>query len=419
MKYDKNHALLECSIPGIPQKSGKVRDVFDLGDKLLMVVTDRISAFDVILPCGVPDKGKVLNQLSLFWLEFFGVKNHLITANVDEYPAELQPYKEDLRGRSMLVKKVKMVEVECIARGYLTGSGWKEYQQSQTVNGEKLRAGYENASKLDEVLFTPTTKAAIGDHDEAINYEQTKALVGEATAQALKDATIGLYTKAADYAAQHGIIIADTKFEFGQDDDGSLILADEVLTPDSSRFWPQASYKVGANPPSLDKQYVRDWLDSINFNHQPPGPVLPDDVIARTREIYIKRTFPARSWPNVRHSSFIIYNRSKETMGMFDQVREAMKMRSEAKKIEAEIKKITAEYSNGGITVVAKGDMTIDKIAITPEAYEEVKAGKPARFETMLFNVVNGALKKARETTQQEMAKLMQANGGFGGLFGK
>ena len=288
MKYDKNHALLECSIPGIPQKSGKVRDVFDLRDKLLMVVTDRISAFDVILPCGVPDKGKVLNQLSLFWLEFFGVKNHLITANVDEYPAELQPYKEDLRGRSMLVKKVKMVEVECIARGYLTGSGWKEYQKSQTVNGEKLRAGYENASKLDEVLFTPTTKAAIGDHDEAINYEQTKALVGEATAQALKDATIGLYTKAADYAAQHGIIIADTKFEFGQDDDGLLILADEVLTPDSSRFWPQASYKVGANPPSLDKQYVRDWLDSINFNHQPPGPVLPDDVIARTREIYIK-----------------------------------------------------------------------------------------------------------------------------------
>ena len=288
MKYDKNQALLECAIPGLPQKSGKVRDVFDLGDKLLMVVTDRISAFDVILPCGVPDKGKVLNQLSLFWLEFFGVKNHLITANVDEYPAELQPYKEDLRGRSMLVKKVKMVEVECIARGYLTGSGWKEYQKSQTVNGEKLRAGYENASKLDEVLFTPTTKAAIGDHDEAINYEQTKALVGEATAQALKDATIGLYTKAADYAAQHGIIIADTKFEFGQDDDGSLILADEVLTPDSSRFWPQASYKVGANPPSLDKQYVRDWLDSINFNHQPPGPVLPDDVIARTREIYIK-----------------------------------------------------------------------------------------------------------------------------------
>ena len=288
MKYDKNHALLECAIPGVPVKSGKVRDVFDLGDKLLMVVTDRISAFDVILPCGVPEKGKVLNQLSLFWLEFFGVKNHLVTANVDEYPEILQPHKEDLRGRSMLVKKVKMVEVECIARGYLTGSGWKEYQKSQTVNGEKLRAGYENASKLDDVLFTPTTKAAIGDHDEAINYEQTVALVGETTAKLLKDATIGLYSKAADYARTHGIIIADTKFEFGQDADGSLILADEVLTPDSSRFWPEASYKVGANPPSLDKQFVRDWLDSIHFNHQPPGPVLPDDVIARTHDIYVK-----------------------------------------------------------------------------------------------------------------------------------
>ena len=288
MKYDKNHALLECSIPGLPQKSGKVRDVFDLGDKLLMVVTDRISAFDVILPCGVPDKGKVLNQLSLFWMEFLGMKNHLVTANVDEYPEALQPYKEDLRGRSMLVKKVKMVEVECIARGYLTGSGWKEYQKSQTVNGEKLREGYQNASRLDEVLFTPTTKAAIGDHDEAINYEETAKLVGEATAAKLKEATISLYQRAADYAIQHGIIIADTKFEFGMDDDGSLILADEVLTPDSSRFWPEASYAVGKNPPSLDKQYVRDWLDSINFNHQPPGPVLPDDVIARTREIYVK-----------------------------------------------------------------------------------------------------------------------------------
>jgi phosphoribosylaminoimidazole-succinocarboxamide synthase len=288
MKYDKNHALLECSIPGVPQKSGKVRDVFDLGDKLLMVVTDRISAFDVILPSGVPDKGKVLNQLSLFWMEFLGMKNHLITANVDEYPEVLQPYKEDLRGRSMLVKKVKMVEVECIARGYLTGSGWKEYKSAGTVNGEKLRAGYENASKLDEVLFTPTTKAAIGDHDEAINYAQTVEIVGAETAAKLKEATISLYTRAAEYARERGIIIADTKFEFGMDDDGSLILADEVLTPDSSRFWPESSYAVGSNPPSLDKQYVRDWLDSINFNHQPPGPVLPDEVIAKTREIYVK-----------------------------------------------------------------------------------------------------------------------------------
>ena len=288
MKYDKNHALLECTIPGLAQKSGKVRDVFDLGDKLLMVVTDRISAFDVILPCGVPDKGKVLNQLSLFWMEFFGVKNHLITADVDLYPEVLQPYKEDLRGRSMLVKKVKMLEVECIARGYLTGSGWKEYQKFSTVNGEKLRAGYQNASKLDEVLFTPTTKAAIGDHDEAIDYAGTAKIVGEATAAKLKAATIGLYSKAADYALCHDIIIADTKFEFGIDENGELILADEVLTPDSSRFWPKDSYAVGSNPPSLDKQYVRDWLDSVNFNREPPGPVLPDDVIARTREIYVK-----------------------------------------------------------------------------------------------------------------------------------
>jgi phosphoribosylaminoimidazole-succinocarboxamide synthase len=288
MKYDKNNALLECSIPGVPSKSGKVRDVFDLGDSLLMVVTDRNSAFDVILPCGVPDKGKVLNQLSLFWMEFLGMKNHLITANVDEYPEVLQPYKEDLRGRSMLVKKVKMVEVECIARGYLTGSGWKEYKSAGTVNGEKLRAGYDNASKLDEVLFTPTTKAAIGDHDEAIDYAQTEELVGADMAKKLKDATISLYSKAADYAALHGIIIADTKFEFGEDEDGSIILADEVLTPDSSRFWPESSYVVGSNPPSLDKQYVRDYLDSINFNHQPPGPVLPDEVIFRTRDIYVK-----------------------------------------------------------------------------------------------------------------------------------
>ena len=288
MTYDKNHALLACAIPGLPQKSGKVRDVFDLGDSLLMVVTDRISAFDVILPSGVPDKGRVLNQLSLFWMEFFGMKNHLITADVGEYPAVLQPYRDDLRGRSMLVKKVDMVPVECIARGYLTGSGWKEYQKSGTVNGERLREGYQNAAKLDEVLFTPTTKAAIGDHDEAIDFAQTVKLVGEKTAADLRDTTIALYRRAADYAVQHGIIIADTKFEFGKDADGSLILADEVLTPDSSRFWPEASYAVGKNPPSLDKQYVRDWLDSVNFNHQPPGPVLPDDVIARTREIYVK-----------------------------------------------------------------------------------------------------------------------------------
>ncbi len=289
MKYDKNHALLETRIPGLPDpSSGKVRDVFDLGDKLLMVVTDRISAYDVILPGGIPDKGKVLNQLSLFWMDFLGVPNHLVTADVSEYPDFLKPVADDLRGRSMLVKKVNMVPFECIVRGYLTGSGWKEYQRSQTVNGQPLRRGYENASKLDEVLFTPTTKAAIGDHDEAISVSEMAKQTGAELANALKDASISCYTKAADYAAKHGIIIADTKFEFGKDDDGSLILADEVLTPDSSRFWPKELYAPGKNPPSLDKQFVRDWLDSVNFNHQPPGPVLPDDVIAHTRDIYVK-----------------------------------------------------------------------------------------------------------------------------------
>ena len=288
MKYDRNHALVECDIPGLPRKSGKVRDIYDLGDSLLMVVTDRISAFDVILPSGVPDKGKVLNQFSLFWMEHFGMKNHLLTADPAEYPEALRPYADDLRGRSMLVRKVKMVEVECIARGYLTGSGWKEYSKSGTVNGQRLRAGYENASKLDEVLFTPTTKAAIGDHDEAIDYAQTEALVGADLARKLRDTTVDLYRRGAEYAAKHGIIIADTKFEFGLDADGSLILADEVLTPDSSRFWPSESYRVGANPPSLDKQFVRDYLDSIGFERRPPGPELPDDVIARTREIYVK-----------------------------------------------------------------------------------------------------------------------------------
>jgi phosphoribosylaminoimidazole-succinocarboxamide synthase len=289
MKYDQNHALLETRIPGLPAlTSGKVRDVFDLGDSLLMVVTDRISAFDVILPTGIPDKGKVLNQLSLFWLDFLGVQNHLITADVDAYPDVLKSVKDDLRGRSMLVKKVNMVPFECIVRGYLTGSGWAEYKKSQTVNGQPLRAGYQNASKLDDVLFTPTTKAEIGGHDEAISEADMARQTGDELANALKDASISCYTRAADYARQHGIIIADTKFEFGQAADGSLILADEVLTPDSSRFWPQASYEVGRNPPSLDKQYVRDWLDSIQFNHQPPGPALPDDVIAKTREIYVK-----------------------------------------------------------------------------------------------------------------------------------
>ena len=290
MKYDKNHALIESAIPGLPApRRGKVRDLYDLGDSLLLVATDRISAFDVIMPNGIPDKGRILNSLSVFWFDLLkGMPNHLITADVDAYPAVLKAVKEDLRGRSMLVRKVKIIPFECIVRGYLTGSGWKEYQKSGTVNGQPLRAGYQNGSKIDTVLFTPSTKAELGEHDMPVTAAELVQALGQDTAKRLADASIGGYTRAADYAAANGIIIADTKFEFGEDADRRLVLADEVLTPDASRFWPQESYAVGSHPPSLDKQFVRDWLDSVRFNHQPPAPVLPDDVVAKTRAKYVE-----------------------------------------------------------------------------------------------------------------------------------
>ena len=289
MKYDKNHALLESAIPGLPPpRRGKVRDLYDLGDCLLLVATDRISAFDVVMPNGIPDKGRILNSLSVFWFGLLdGMPNHLITADVDEYPASLQAVKEDLRGRSMLVRKVSIVPFECIVRGYLTGSGWKEYQKSRTVNGLPLREGYQNGSKLDEVLFTPSTKAEVGHDMPVASVELVRAL-GQERARRLAELSIGCYAKAADYAAANGVIIADTKFEFGENGRGELVLADEVLTPDSSRFWPKESYAVGSNPPSLDKQFVRDWLDSVSFNHQPPAPALPDDVVANTRAKYVE-----------------------------------------------------------------------------------------------------------------------------------
>jgi len=290
MKYDKNHALIESSIPGLPAPHrGKVRDIYDLGDKILLVATDRISAFDVVMPNGIPDKGRVLNTLSVFWFELLTwMPNHLISADVDDYPSELQGVKEDLRGRSMLVKKVKIVPFECIVRGYLTGSGWKEYQKSGTVNAQVLRTGYQNGSKLDVALFTPSTKAELGEHDMPVTLAEMASTLGQVQTRTLADISLRCYTDAANYAARHGIIIADTKFEFGVDAQGNFILADEVLTPDSSRFWPQESYAVGSNPPSLDKQFVRDWLDSVKFNHQPPAPVLPDDVVAKTREKYVE-----------------------------------------------------------------------------------------------------------------------------------
>jgi len=290
MQYDKNHALLESAIPGLPApKRGKVRDLYDLGDCLLLVATDRISAFDVVMPNGIPDKGRILNSLSVFWFGLLdGVPNHLITADVEQYPAALQAVKEDLRGRSMLVKKVAIIPFECIVRGYLTGSGWKEYQKAGTVNGLSLRPGYQNASKLDTVLFTPSTKAELGQHDMPVTAGELEQALGVDRARVLAERSVGCYSKAADHAAACGIIIADTKFEFGEDEQGRLVLADEVLTPDSSRFWPRESYAVGSNPPSLDKQFVRDWLDSVAFNHQPPAPVLPDEVVAKTRAKYVE-----------------------------------------------------------------------------------------------------------------------------------
>ena len=287
MQYDQNHALLSTEIPELTAvRRGKVRDVYDLGDSILFVATDRISAFDCVMPNGIPGKGRVLTQVTLNWFKVLtGIKNHLVTADVAKYPALLQKYAADLEGRSMLVRKLNMLPVECIVRGYLTGSGWSSYQKTGTVCGLPLRAGYQNASKLDEPIFTPTTKAETG-HDEAISFEELSAQIGSKLADALRSASIALYNQAAEYALKRGIIIADTKFEFGTDENGDLILADEVLTPDSSRFWPVASYQVGKNPPSLDKQFVRDWLDSVHFNHQPPAPELPPEVVQKTREKY-------------------------------------------------------------------------------------------------------------------------------------
>lgn len=287
MKFDKRGALMEVEIPGLQKIQGKVRDIYDLGDKILIVVTDRLSAFDVIMDDGVPGKGKVLNSISTFWFRKFAdlCPNHLISADIKDYPAPFNAMPE-LQNRSMLVRKLKVVPYECIVRGYLTGSGWAEYKKHGTVNGQPLREGYQNASKLDEVLFTPTTKAEIGDHDMAISFDEMVKDIGPGLAGKLRDLSIAFYSEAAKHAEARGIILADTKFEFGLDESGEVVLADEVLTPDSSRFWAKDTYAVGSNPPSMDKQFVRDWLDSINFNHQPPAPALPDEVIQKTQDIY-------------------------------------------------------------------------------------------------------------------------------------
>jgi len=268
-------------------RSGKVREVFDLGETLLFVATDRLSAFDVILPDPIPHKGAVLNQLSAFWFKRFSkVKNHFVTANFDEFPKELQAFRPQLAGRSMIVRKTKPLPVECVVRGYLAGSGWKEYQESQSVCGIKLPSGLKLASQLPEPIFTPATKSDTG-HDLNIDMNECRQILGNEMAERVCDLSLQIYAAGRDHAAQRGIIVADTKFEFGTVD-GQLLLIDECLTPDSSRFWPKGQYIVGQSPPSFDKQFVRDYLETLDWNKTPPAPSLPQDVITKTSAKYVE-----------------------------------------------------------------------------------------------------------------------------------
>jgi phosphoribosylaminoimidazole-succinocarboxamide synthase len=287
VKSIEEQIILETSLPGVERFSqGKVRDVYTVGDRLLIVATDRISAFDCVLPTGIPDKGRVLTQMSVFWFDFLRdvTNTHFLTANVDEYPPELRQYRDQLAGRSMLVKRAEMVPIECVARGYLAGSGWKEYRAAGTVCGIALPKGLRESDKLPEPIFTPSTKAQSG-HDENISLERMVSVVGSAVADRLRDLTLAIYTRAARYAESRGIIIADTKFEFGFIGE-TLVLGDEVLTPDSSRFWPLGDYAAGRAQNSYDKQYVRDYLEEIHWAKQPPAPALPPEVAQRTSEKY-------------------------------------------------------------------------------------------------------------------------------------
>ena len=284
-----NETILQLDLPGINKvRSGKVREVFDLGDSFLLVASDRISAFDVIMPNGIPRKGEVLTQISHFWFEKFSslVPNHLLAGANDPLPKNLQPYADKLAKRSMIVKKAKPLAIECIVRGYLSGSGLKEYKKSQTVCGIQLPSGLVDSSELPEPIFTPSTKAEEG-HDENINFEQACKIVGTELATQARDLSLMIYKAGRDYAKQRGIIIADTKFEFGLFE-GKLILIDEVLTPDSSRFWPADQYAPGSGQPSFDKQFVRDYLETLTWDKTPPGPKLPDDVVAKTSAKYLE-----------------------------------------------------------------------------------------------------------------------------------
>jgi phosphoribosylaminoimidazole-succinocarboxamide synthase len=278
-------AVSQTALPGLPVRRGKVRDVYDLGDRLLLVSTDRISAFDWVLPTPVPDKGRVLNQIAAFWFDRLGEPNHLITADVSQMDLPPGIDRAVLEGRTSLVRKTQVVPIECVVRGYLSGSGWKEYGESGTVCGIKLPPGLVESDRLEQPIFTPATKAEEG-HDENISFERMVEIVGKTRAEELRRRSIEIFARGAEYALSRGIIIADTKFEWGEVDD-RLILIDEVLTPDSSRFWPADQYRPGKGQPSFDKQFVRDWLNTTGWDKNSPPPALPDDVVARTRQKYV------------------------------------------------------------------------------------------------------------------------------------
>lgn len=280
--------LLKTDMPDLKSiYSGKVRDIYEVDGNYLMITTDRLSAFDVVMSRGIPERGKMLTEISLFWFEFFkdAIGNHLITADVDKMPEVVHQYRDQVEGRSMYVRKADMLMVECVARGYIVGSGWKDYQKTGEVCGHKLPQGLQLAQKLDKPLFTPATKAEQGEHDENIDFDRAAVIVGNEMATKLRDLTMDLYTRASDYAREKGIIIADTKFEFGMID-GELRICDEMLTPDSSRFWDAKTYEVGKNPESFDKQIVRDWLETQPWGKTPPPPDLPDEIVEKTAAKY-------------------------------------------------------------------------------------------------------------------------------------
>ena len=290
MPVDTNtRPLLETKLPGVKLwKRGKVRDVYELGDKLLVVATDRLSAFDVVLPTGIPGKGVLLTQMSLFWFELLKdvLPNHVVTADVSEYPAELRAYRDQLEGRSMLVQKTDVMPIECVVRGYIVGSGWKDYKRTGAICGIALPAGLSESDRLEPPIFTPATKAETG-HDENISYETMVETVGRERAAEARRVSLEIYERARAHAEARGIVVADTKFEFGVRD-GRLIWIDEALTPDSSRFWPRDAYAPGRSQPSFDKQFVRDYLETLDWDKQPPGPELPPEVVARTVEKYVE-----------------------------------------------------------------------------------------------------------------------------------